>query len=1076
MLEKIISKPVLTLVISILLVLAGAVSITTLPVERFPEIAPPSVSVQVKYPGGNAETVAKSVLLPIEEAINGSEGMTYANSTASNSGDGRVTVYFEPGTDPNRAAVEIQNRISSVSERIPLEVTAAGIKVMKRMKGSIMTINIISEGGVYDETFLNAYTRINIRRALKRVEGLAEASILRSRDYAMRVWLDPNKLALYQLTPRDIYNQLKDQNFEAAPGKFGENSQELFEIVLKHEGRFDEKEDYEKLVIKTDESGNLLHLRDVARVEFGASNYTSENRMDRDPSVTIDIVQLSGANAVEIDKRVREILEEQAKVFPDGMKYEITYSVRDQIDQSMGQVMHTLIEAFVLVFLVVFIFLQNLRVTIITSISIPISLVGTFFFLKLAGVSMNVLSMFSIVLSIGIVVDNGIVVMEAIYEKMHNHGLSAKDAVASAMSEITSAIVSITVVICAVFLPVGFLSGPVGIFYKEFAFTIIFAVIISAVNALTIGPVLTRLMFREKTGGEGEKGWLKKIGQLNAIKKINNLWGIWLKNFDAFFDRLTDRYVQMIKKAIIYKWWSMGALLVVLVATALYIKNTPSGFIPTEDDNFLIMSLRMPEGSSLHRTNVALREADSLLRESQAVESINTVSGFNVVDNANSPSSGMAYIILKDGKERGEIHEISDVVKDLSQRVSTIDGANINIFPRPTVQGFGGFDGVQLMLQNRVDLDMGEFGQLTNEFIAELNLLPEIQKAFTSFNPNFPQLNLEIDYEKAKGLGVSVNDMMFTIKSYFGRTQAGDFNRFSRQYKVFLQSDIEFRERPDDFNKIFVKNDKGEMVPISAIVKLHQGFGPETVNRYNLYNAAKINVTPAKGNSTGDIINLIEKVAESKLPASLSYEWTSLSLEEKKSGGDTSMIFVLSIILVYFILAAQYESFWLPWAVILSIPTGIIGVFIAIQLAGIDNNVYVQVGVIMLIGLLAKNAILIVEFAAQKRATGMSVLDAVLQASALRLRSIVMTSLAFTVGLVPLMFAHGAAAQGNKSVSIGTAGGMMSGIILGVLIIPVLAYIFQNLQDKYSLSYDNETPKDQPKAEISNKNGSIQLE
>lgn len=1073
MLEKIISKPVLTLVISILLVLAGAASITTLPVERFPEIAPPSVSVQVYYPGGNAETVAKSVLLPIEEAINGTANMTYANSTATNSGRGRVTVYFKPGTDPDKAAVEIQNRISDVTERIPAEVVAAGIQVMKRMKGSIMTINIFSESPLYDETFLNAYTRINIRRELKRIEGLAEASILRSRDYAMRIWLDPNKLAQYGLTPRDIYNQIRDQNFEAAPGKFGENSDELFEIVIKHEGRFDEEEEYENLVVKTDKSGSLLHLRDVARVEFGASNYTSENRLDGKPAVTMDIVQLSGANAVEIDKQVRKVLEEQAKLFPEGINYEITYSVRDQIDQSMSQVVQTLIEAFLLVFFVVFVFLQNLKITFITAISIPISLIGTFFFLNLVGVSMNVLSMFSLVLSIGIVVDNAIVVMEAIYEKMTEHNMTARQAVSAAMSEITSAIISITVVIAAVFVPIAFLEGPVGIFYREFAYTIIFAVIISAINALTLGPVLTRLLFKKnkrikRHGGilgpfsflfytrHADFSKVRKVGKHKYVTSVKTGWLRGLEKFDGFFDRLITKYISVIRWSILHKGWSILILLIIFVSTGILLKNTPSGFIPAEDDNFLIMSLRMPEGSSLHRTNKALRQADSLLQKEAAVAMVNTVSGFNVVDNANSPSSGMAYIKLKDGKKRGDIRRMDDVMKHLSERVAVIDGASINIYPRPTVQGFGSFDGVQLMLQDRADGDLGEFGQLANEFIAHLNRLPQIQNAFTSFNPNFPQTKLSIDYEKAKSLGVSVSDMMFTIKSYFGRTQSGDFNRFSRQYGVYMQADIQFRENPSDFNNIFVKNNTGEMVPINTIVKLEQDFGPETVTRYNLYNAAKINVTPAKGYSTGDVMNAIEKEAANKLPASLSYEWTSMSLEEKNSGGDTVIIFIMSIVLVYLILAAQYESFWLPWAVILSIPTGIIGVFAAILLAGIDNNIYVQVGIIMLIGLLAKNAILIVEFATQKWKSGLPVLEAVLEASALRLRSIVMTSLAFTVGLIPLMFAHGAAAQGNRSVSIGTAGGMMSGIILGILIIPVLTYIFLNWHDRLNMDYDDE--------------------
>ncbi|MAC63485.1 MAG: hydrophobe/amphiphile efflux-1 family RND transporter [Flavobacteriaceae bacterium] len=1050
MFKKIIKRPVLTLVITIILLLAGAASITSLPVERFPEIAPPSVSVQVYYPGGNAETVAKSVLLPIEEAINGTENMSYANSTATNSGRGRVTVYFKPGTDPDLAAVDIQNRISTITSMIPTEVSEAGISVTKRMKGSIMTINIYSDDPTYDETFLNAFTRINIRRELKRVDGLAEASILRQRDYAMRIWLNPQKMASYQLTPRDVYNQIKDQNFEAAPGKFGENSEELFEIIMKHDGRFSQPEDYENLVIKTKDETSL-HLRDIARVEFGASNYTSENRLNGKPSVTIDIVQQNGANAMEIDSRIREILEEQSRLFPDDVHYEITYSVRNQIDESMSQVEHTLVEAFILVFLVVFIFLQDFRATLITAISIPASLLGTFFFLNIIGVSMNVLSMFSLVLAIGIVVDDAIVVMEAIHEKMTHHKMPVKEAVSSAMDEITGAIISITVVIAAVFVPVGFLSGPVGVFYQEFAYTIIFAVLISAINALTLTPVLSKIFFGKKDRKKDKRGIARAISNYRQFRKAKVLRRKGFRKFDTFFDRFTQKYLNAVRWILNRKWVGLGALAVIIGLTVFLSKITPSGFIPTEDDNFLILSMKMPEGSSLHRTNVALRKADSILQQQPAVKGVNTVSGFNVVDNANSPSSGLAYVQLNPADDRGEIHEIQAVIKDLLSKLDEIPETDFNMYPRPTVQGFGNFDGVQFMLQDRADGDLGDFGQIVNEFMNTLNNQKEVENAFTSFNPNFPQYRLDIDYEKAKNMGVSVKDMMFTIQSYFGRVQPGDFNRFSRQYGVYMQSDIQFRESPESFNSIFVKNDEGEMVPVNTIVKLKQTYGPEVVNRYNLYNAAKINVTPAKGYSTGDVMNMIEDLTAKKLPATLSYEWTSMSLEEKNSGGDTIIVFIIIILLVYFILASQYESFLLPLAVMLSLPVGIFGVFTAINIAGIDNNIYVQIGIIMLIGLLAKNSILIVEFVAQKRRAGFTAFDAVIEASALRIRPIIMTSLAFTVGLVPLMFAEGSSAQGNHSVSIGTAGGMISGIVLGIFIIPVLAYVFQVLHDKMNL-------------------------
>lgn len=1063
MIKNIIKRPVLALVISILLVLAGAASMNVLPVERFPEIAPPSVSVQVYYPGANAETVAKSVLLPLEEAINGAENMSYVNSTATNSGRGRSTVYFEPGTDPNVAAVEIQNRISKVMEQIPAEVREAGIVVLKRLKGSLMTINIYSEDDTYDETFLNAYTRMKIRRELKRVGGIAEASILRSRDYAMRIWLNPEKLALYGLTPREVYTEVRDQSFEAAPGRFGENSEEVFEIVLKHNGRFSEPEEYENLVIKTEEDGAQLKLKDVARLEFGASNYASENKLDGKSAVTIDIVQQQGANAVEIDKAVREIMEDQAKAFPEGMKYNISYSVRDQIDESMHHVQKTLIEAFILVFLVVFIFLQDFRATIITAISIPVSLVGTFFFLQLIGATMNVLSMFSIVLAIGIVVDDAIVVIEAIYEKMHDQGLKVLDAVNAALSEITGAIISITIVIAAVFLPAGFLDGPVGVFYKEFAFTIIFAVLISAINALTLVPVLSALILGKKKKNESEEvedeNLWKKVKNSKPADKLKTIKGKGLKKFDTVFDRFTNWYLGIVKWAISRKWLTLGGLALVCAGTYFMASTTPKGFIPTEDDNFLIFSLTMPEGSSLHRTNQLLREADSLLHLEQAVASVNTVSGYNIVDDSESASTGLGYIKLKTVSERGDISALNDVVKHLTEKLSVLNEPKINMYPRPTIQGFGNFDGVQIVLQDYSDGDLAEFGVLVNEFIAELSRQKAIEKAFTSYNTNFPQYKIDIDYEKAKALGVSVKDMMFTIQSNFGRTRVGDFNRFTRQYMVYMQSDIEYRENPEAINSIMVKNKKGEMVPLTSFVKLEPTYGPETVFRYNLYNAARINITPAKGYSTGDVMKVIEDLSERKLPANLGFEWTGMSLEEKKSGSDTTLIFIISIILTYFILAAQYESFWLPMAVILSLPAGILGIFVSINLVGIDNNIYVQVGLIMLIGLLAKNAILIVEFVAQKRRAGLNILDSVLQACQQRLRPIMMTSFAFTAGLVPLMFSVGSSAEGTKSVSIGTAGGMIFGISLGLIFIPVLAYLFQDLQDRFALSITKDSDK-----------------
>lgn len=1051
MIKKIIDQPVVAMVISILLVLAGVMGIRSLPVERFPEIAPPSVNVSVKYPGGNAETIAGSVLLPLEEAINGVEGMTYISSSATNAGTGTINVYFKPGTNPDIAAVNIQNRVSEVTEFLPPEVVEAGISVMKRLKGSIMTINFYSENPSYDETFLQAYIRRDIRRELKRVEGIAEATILRQRDYAMRVWLMPEKMALYGLTPDDVIKQIRDQSFEAAPGKFGEDSEGVFETVIRHEGRFSVPERYENLVIKATNDGSILRLKDVARLEFGASNYASDNKVDGMPGVTMDIVQMSGSNAKEIDERVRTVLEERARFFPEGMKYDISYSVRKQIDESMSQVVKTLIEAFILVFLVVFIFLQNFKVTFITAITIPISLLGTFFFLQLIGSTMNVLSMFSMVLSIGIVVDNSIVVIEAIYEKMQKHGMRARQAVNDAMNEITGAIISITIVISAVFLPVGFLSGPVGVFYQEFAYTIIIAVVISAIISLTLGPVLMILFFKKRTQPTKKIRLVERISGSRSMLKVKVLRDTGLRKFDTLFDRFVTKYVRMAKWAIMHKWLSLGGLVMITAGTVFLSGLAPKAFIPTEDDRFLTLSLAMPPASSLHRTTEALLQADSILKEHPAVAGINTVAGNNIVDNAASTSYGMAYIKLKDVPERGEIRELEEVIADITAKLSShIVDAKIRVYPKPTVQGFGDFSGLEFVMQDREGGDLSDFNLAANDFINEVMSRKEIENAFSSFDVNYPQYKITIDYEKAKKLGVSVSEMMKTMQGYFGRRRVGDFNRFGRQYQVFAQSDVQYRENTKAINSVFVKNNEGEMVPLNTLVSLEQSFGPELVRRYNLYTAVKISAIPAEGYSSNDAMAAVEEIA-AKLPANYSYEWTGMSLEEKNSGSDAAMVFIISIVLVYFILAAQYNSFWLPFAVMLSLPTGIFGVFVAINLAGINNNIYVQVGILMLIGLLAKNAILIVEFSAQKRRAGASVLDAVLDASALRVRAIIMTSLAFTVGLIPLMFSVGSAAQGNKSVSIGTAGGMLSGIILGIFIIPVLAYLFQSLHDRFNL-------------------------
>lgn len=1048
MLKFIISRPILASVISILFVMLGLVGLTLLPITRFPEIAPPSVTVSTSYPGANAETVAQSVLLPIEEAINGVDNMTYITSKASNSGSGTISVFFKAGTDPDQAAVNVQNRVTKAASQIPSEVNESGISVTPRQSGNIMTINFYSDhpDGIYNETFLQAYSQININRELLRVPGVASVGRIGARDYSMRTWLNPEKLAQYDLIPQEVISAIKDQNFEIAPGKFGETSDEAFETALKHRGRFNLPEEFENIVIKTNKDGSVLYLKDIARVEFGASNVGSDNSVNGYPGLTMNITQTSGSNARDIDIGVRNVLERVSKAFPEGIKYEISYSVKDQIDESIHQVRSTIFEAFFLVFIIVYLFLQDVRSTLIPAVAIPVSLLGTLFFIYLLGFSINVLTMFALVLSIGIVVDDAIVVVEAIHEKMHHTGLKAKEAAISTMSEITRAIVSITLVMSAVFLPVGFMQGPSGLFYKQFAYTLAIAILISAVNALTLSPALCALFLKhDHNTPEAPK---KKNGKVQALK------GRFFFAFNTAFESFTNKYTDLIGRLIKNRTISLIGLAAIIALGLLLMYKTPSSFIPTEDDSFITYSLAMPPGASLARTKVVLAQADSILKQRNDVEGMTAISGYNTIDGNASPSFAVGFINLKPYKQRGKEKDINKIMDEIREDLSVLNDASFNVFPRPTVQGFGDFSGLELVLQDRMGGGFDEFSYISDNFIKELNERKEIANAFTSFKANFPQYLLEIDYIKAKSLGVSVKDLMTTIKNYYGRVQAGDFTRFGRTYRVYMQADVEYRTDPQSFSSIFVKNKDGEMLPANTLIKLRKVLGPETVTRYNLYNAISIKANPAAGYSTGDAIKAVEEVA-AKLPGNYSYEFTGMTLEEKSSGNQAIFIFCLSILFVYFLLAAQYESYLLPLAILLSVPTGFLGVFTFINVVGLQNNIYVQVGLIMLIGLLAKNAILIVEYALQRRHSGSSVFESAIEGSKMRLRPILMTSFAFVAGLTPLMWTVGPSAQGNHSISFSAAGGMLFGVAIGIFIIPVLFYVFQNIDEKWKAKLSN---------------------
>ncbi|MET4139908.1 efflux RND transporter permease subunit [Pedobacter sp. UYP1] len=1039
MFKKFIDRPVLATVISILLVILGVLGLTKLPLQQFPDIAPPAVQVTALYPGANAETVLRSVAPSLEESINGVENMSYMSSTASNDGSLVISVYFKLGTDPDQAAVNVQNRVAQATSQLPAEVVQAGVTTAKQQNSLIMVVDLHTDNEKsYDQTFLANYAQINLIPELKRIQGVGQANIFGgSRDYSMRVWLNPAQMATYNLTPNEVMAVIKDKNLEAAPGKFGESSKNAFEYVLKYKGKLTKPEEYQNMIIRSNADGSFLRLKDVARVELGSYTYSNLTRVNGKAGLNIAVQQLSGSNANEIQIAITKFMKKAEKEFPKGVSYDVVYSTKTSLDQSIDQVIHTLIEAFILVFIVVFIFLQDFRSTLIPAIAVPVAILGTFFFMKLFGFSINLLTLFALVLAIGIVVDDAIVVVEAVHAKMEHKKMGPKPATAAAMHEITGAIISITLVMSAVFLPVGFMEGSTGVFYRQFAFTLAIAIVISAVNALTLSPALCALFLKEThTADHGTAAAPTSFKQR------------FFKGFNTSFESLTNRYVGSLKFLIRTKWVGLAGLLIVILATVWMVKRTPTGFIPSEDQGFIAISMSLPAGASLERSTQVLKETEVLLRPLAFTKLFNVLGGFNLLTQSNSPSAGAMFVLLKPTAERGEVKDINAIMNVIRGKLAGVKGANFFVFTFPTVPGFSNVDGLDMVLQDKTGGNIGKFSGVAYNFIGELMKRPEIAVAFTTFRADYPQLELQLDEAKAEQLGVSVRDVLTTMQAYFGSAQASDFNRFGKYYRVMVQADVADRADPSSMDNVFVKNRAGENVPINTLVKLQRVYGPETVSRYNLFNSIGVNAMAKPGYSSGDAIRAVEEVAAQQLPSGFSYEFTGLTKEEITSGGQSVIIFGLCLVFVYFLLSAQYESYILPLAVILSIPTGVFGVFVAIGLTGIENNIYVQVALVMLIGLLAKNAILIVEFAVQRRRAGNTLVSSALEAAKLRLRPIIMTSLAFVVGLIPMMRASGPSALGNHSISIGAAGGMITGVILGLFIIPVLFVIFQFLQEK----------------------------
>jgi len=1035
MLKVFIERPVLATVISILLVILGVISLVSLPVTQFPEIAPPSVQVAASYPGANAEVVSRSVATPLEEAINGVENMSYMTSTAGNDGSVAINVYFKLGTNPDLAAVNVQNRVAKATSLLPAEVIQAGISTQKQQNSMIMILLLNSTDDAYDETFLQNYAKINLIPELQRVNGVGQVMVFGVKDYAMRVWLKPDRLVAYGLSPQEVLGSIREQNLEAAPGKIGESSQESFEYVIKYKGKLNQPDQYENIVLKANADGSTILLKDVARVEFGSFTYSGGTRVNGRPSVGIAINQMAGSNANDIQIAALEIMDKAKDAFPKGINYTIGYSTKTFLDESIDQVIHTLIEAFILVFIVVFLFLQDFRSTLIPAIAVPVAIVGTFFFMKLFGFTINLLTLFALVLAIGIVVDDAIVVVEAVHARMSSGKQSARAATIRSMQEISGAIVSITLVMAAVFVPVGFMNGPAGVFYQQFAFTLAIAILISAVNALTLSPALCALLLKDTHQPEHDA---PKKGFVNRF----------FAAFNVGFTALTNRYVGGLRYLIRHKGVALSGLALVTAVTVWLMRTTPTGFIPSEDQGFLAYSLKLPAGASMQRTEKVTSKIDGILKKMPAIDQHIEISGLNMLVNSQSPSYAAGFVNLKPYAERGAVKNLQQVVDSVAKQVAGIEEGRVDVFTMPTVPGFSNVDGFELLLQDRTGGKLDKLGATANAFIEELSKRPEIGAAFTTFDTGTPQFELEIDVKKAKQLGVSTSDILQTMQVYYGSSFASDFNRFGKFYRVIAQADAPYRADPATLNSIYVKNQAGQMVPMTTFVTLKRVYGPESVTRNNLFTSVAINGQAKPGYSTGDAIRAVEEVAKQKLPVGYTYEWTGMTREEIAAGSQTSLIFILSLVFVYFLLAAQYESYILPWAVLLSIPTGILGVFLAINLAGIDNNIYVQVGLIMLIGLLAKNAILIVEFAVQRRQSGMGLVASALDAAKLRLRPILMTSFAFIVGLIPLMSATGASAKGNHSISIGTAGGMLTGVLFGLFIIPVLFVIFQGLQEK----------------------------
>ncbi|HJH76398.1 MAG TPA: efflux RND transporter permease subunit [Prevotellaceae bacterium] len=1041
-LQKFIDRPILSMVISVVILVAGLIGLYALSVEQYPDIAPPTIRVSTTYSGANAEAVQKSVIVPLEEAINGVENMTYMTSTASNTGSAEITVYFKQGTDPDMAAVNVQNKVSTATSLLPAEVTKVGVTTMKRQSSMLMIFGLYSPKGTYDETFLTNYLNINVKPQLQRISGVGEVNVMGG-DYAMRIWLKPDVMAQYELEPADVEAALSSQNIEASIGSIGEDSKNVYQYTLKYRGRLEKEKEFENIVIKAFDDGRVVRLSDIAKVELGSQSYTYTGSVNGSPGTTCMINQTAGTNANEIITSINKYLEELKETLPEDVEVVELMSTKNFLDASINEVIKTLIEAIILVVLVVYVFLQNPRSTLIPTISIFVSLIGTFAALYVAGFSINLLTLFALVLAIGTIVDDAIIVVEAVQTRFDEGYRSPYKAAVDAMNGISSAIVTSTLVFMAVFVPVSFMGGTSGIFYTQFGVTMAVAVGISAINALTLSPALCALILRPNE--EIIEG--RKPGFSTRFRMA----------FDSSFRRIVQKYKSGVKFFVKRKWVAWASLGFVVVLLFYLMSTTKTGLVPSEDTGSIFVSLDAPAGSTLAETAEIMGQVEKELKDIPQIENFNKIAGFGMGSGSGS-SHGMFIVKLKHWDERkGDESSVDAISNEIYRRTAHIKNATIFVFSPPMISGYGTGNSFELYIQDRSGKGVDALSKVTDDFLAELNKRPEIKMAYTSFSSKFPQYRVDIDEAQCQRAGITTQDVINTLSGYFGSIYASNFNRFTKLYRVIIQAPSDSRNSMQSLDNIYVKT-TGGMAPVSQFVKLSKTYGSESLTRFNLFSAINVQGMPADGYSSGDVINAVTEVAARTLPTGYGYEYSGMTREEAQMAGshDTVIIYCICVLFIYLILCALYESLFVPMAVIMSVPFGLAGSFLFARMWGLENNIYLQTGLIMLIGLLSKTAILVTEYATERRKSGMTLTQAAMSAAAVRLRPILMTALTMVFGMLPLMFASGVGANGNRSLGVGVVGGMVIGTVALLFVTPAFFIVFQYVEERVMSKRKNE--------------------